>query len=514
MSGAARVLRNTGIQYAKLLLTAVLAFLSTRMILSSLGVTDFGVFSLVGGAIAFLSFVNLAMSTSSQRFLSIHLGSGDFAALKSSFSASQSLHNLIGIGMFLFLEILGFFLFQGFLNIPPDRVSATWMVYHCIAFGSTVAIAGVPYDALLGAHEDLGLDAILSVCDAVARVVLAWSLQYYEGDRLVLFGACTAGLSVAVVSAKVVACSRRYPECVVRLGLRLREEGVREMAAFAGWNLFGSMANVVRSQGLGVVMNLFLGPVVNAAYGIANQVNGQVSFLSAALMRSINPQILKREGSGDRQGMLRLARTSSKLSFFLLAMLAIPLFVGMDFVLALWLVKVPPGAALLCRFILLMSLVSQSTVGLQTAIQALGRIRGYQFAVGGLLILMLPMAYVVLRLGGGVVEVFLGVILLEVVAVLVRIGFLWRLGGLAPVGYVRDVLLRCWPTAFLAWGAAASLAAWTEPGWMSFLLVEVVAVASTGFGAYFLGLLPEERDVVSRLVADRIRRRRSLVAGP
>ena len=449
MRPANRVVVNTGFLYGKMLITMLISLYSTRLILNALGAVDYGIFNLVGGVIAMLSFLNGAMSVATQRYLSFYLGAGEKHKLKSVFNSSIVLHLVIGFIIVLLLEFGGLLLFNGTLNIPADRIGVAKIVFHFMVISTFFTINAVPYDAAINTHENFLFDALTGIFESIIKLGIAIWLIYTEVDKLILYGALIAGLTIIIRIIKSIYCFRKYEECRVRLTSYFDTGLLKEMFSFAGWNLFGSFCSVISNQGIAIVLNLFFGIIVNAAYSIATQVNGQLSSFSINMLKALNPQIVKSEGSGDRERMLRLAILACKLSFFLIAFFAIPIVLEMPFILNLWLKTVPDNTIIFCQLILILSLVQQLTVGMMSALFSVGKIKVYQIVVGSLLMFNLPIAYILLKFGLPAYSVFVGSIFLEIIAGCSRIWFAHKIAGLHIHNFISGTLFKSMSSASL-----------------------------------------------------------------
>ncbi|MFV0538150.1 MAG: hypothetical protein ACK5M3_12380 [Dysgonomonas sp.] len=438
---AHKVVMNTGILYGKMLLTIGISLYTTRIVLNALGATDFGIYNLVAGVIAMLSFLNVAMTVSTQRYLSYYQGSKNLTKQSSVFYNSFILHLCIGLLIVAIVEVLGIFLFDLFFNIPVDRVASAKVIYHFMALSIFFTIISVPFIASVNAHENMYWVAIVDVLEVLLKLGVAIFLGYQiiNYDNLIFYGLSTAVISFISMMCYSIFCLLKYKECSLRAKNTLSRSLLRELTSFAGWNLFGSLCGIGRIQGIAVLLNFFFGAIVNAAYGIANQVASQMSFFSVTMLRALNPQIMKSEGAGDRQQMLRLSMIGSKFGFFLLAIVAIPCIFEMSSILTLWLKDVPEYTIVFCKLILIGAMVSQLTIGLQSAIQATGKIKIYQSIVGVVLLLSLPIAYVLLRLGFSAYSVFFAYIGVEVVACFLRLIILKKLASLNIKEYVTKV---------------------------------------------------------------------------
>ncbi|WAC13228.1 hypothetical protein [Dyadobacter pollutisoli] len=440
MKASNKVILNTGILYGRMLLTVGISLFATRLVLNALGSTDFGIFNLIAGIIVMLSFLNAAMATSTQRYLSYYQGKKDFVMQQKVFTNSLLLHVVIGTVIVLSLEIAGVYLFDGFLNIANDRVDAAQTVYHFMSVTVFFTIISVPFTGSLIAHENMFWVALVNIVEALLRLLIAFLLYKLSGDKLVIYGILTASLSVVSLLMYAIYCFKSYKDCTLEGLFKINTRLIKELSSFAGWNLFGAVCSLGRTQGLAIILNLFLGTVVNAAYGIASQVSSQLNFFSATLLRTINPQIMKSEGAGDRDRMLRLSMIASKYGFILLALIGIPCIFEMNNILVFWLKDPPKQSSTFCQLILLGTLFNQLTVGLQSAIQARGNIKLYQVLVGTLLILNLPIAYYLLYLGKPAFWVLASYCSMEAIACICRLLFANKLLGLKLMTYIKHVI--------------------------------------------------------------------------
>lgn len=434
-----------------MLISMLISVYSTRLILNALGVNDFGIFNLVAGVIAMLSFMNGAMSTATQRFLSYYLGSGEIRRLVSVFNSSVILHLLIAFSVVIILELGGLILFKKVLNIPIDRVSTAKMIFHFMVISTFFTINSVPYDALISAHENFLFDAFIGILESIIKLGIAIFLLFTKIDKLLVYGLLIACLTIFMRIIKSIYCSRKYSECRIHFKSFFNFELFKEMLSFASWNLFGSLCAVIRNQGIAVVLNIFLGVVVNAAYGIANQVNGLLNSFSQNMLKALTPQIIKSEGSNDRNRMLRLSTLACSISYLLFAFFAVPLIIEMPYILQIWLKTIPDNTIIFCQLILILTLIQQLTIGLMSAIQSIGIIKNYQIVVGTLLIFNLPFAYLLIKLGFPAYFVLISSIVLEVIALFSRIWFAHNLAGLDVNIFLRKTLLKpVLATAFTA----------------------------------------------------------------
>jgi len=504
MNAANKVAFNTLILYTKMLITMGISLYSTRLVLNALGVSDYGIFNLIVGVIAMLSFLNAAMTVSTQRYLSFHQGTGDCEMQKKIFINSWILHIAIGVVVIMLLLALVPFLFGGFLNIPADRIPTAKVIYYFMSVSVFFTIISVPFTASLNAHENMLWIAVVNVIESVLKLAIALSLMWFiQAERLTMFGLFTALLSLVTFMLYAGFCLKKYNECSVT-EYQIDRPLIKELSSFAGWNLFGALCGLGRTQGLAVILNIFFGAVINAAYGIANQISSQLNFFSVTMLRAINPQIMKSEGMNDRQRMLRLSMMASKFGFFLLAFIAIPFIFEMPAILKFWLKEVPEHTAVFCSLVLVAMLTNQLTIGLQSAIQATGKIKIYQSIVGGILLFNLPIAYFLLKNDFPAYSVLISFICVELTACVFRLFFLNRIAKLSIKEYFNRVIFKQIIPVLMSILVCSIIVTYLS---FNFRFIFTVAVSSlTFFGfIYLTSLCEDEKAILNNLIAKKIK---------
>ena len=301
---ANRVIKNTGYLYAKMAITMFVSLYTTRLILNSLGASDFGIYNIVGGAIAMLGFLNVAMASATQRFMSYSEGEGNKEKQKNIFNISCILHFCISIIIALILLAAGWFFFHGILNIPADRVSAAQVVYCSLIVSTVFTVMNVPYDAVMNAHENMRYYAVVGIIESFLKLAVAFACVYAKGDKLIVYGVLMAAIPFITLTIMKVYCHRHYKECVINPRKFYDKKLMREMTSFAGWSLAGSMGGILGNYGNGIVLNSFFGTILNAALGIANQLNGMLMVFSNSMLKALAPVIVKTEGGGEHEKML------------------------------------------------------------------------------------------------------------------------------------------------------------------------------------------------------------------
>ncbi|MDE6027572.1 MAG: hypothetical protein K2G23_05840 [Muribaculaceae bacterium] len=411
---------------------------------------DYGIFTLIAGVVSMLAFMTNAMVTTTQRFMSYHQTKSSLDEQQRVFGCSVLMHILFSVLILLLLEAVGIFLFDGFLNIDENRLGAAKIVYQCAIAMIILSFIAAPFKALLISYENLVYISIIDVLDGILKVGIAVLLINIDQDKLVLYGYLMILVYLINFLAFMIYDFRRYKTCVIPKFSYFNKDYIKSMGSFVIWQLYSTGCIIGRTQGVALVLNRFFGTVVNAAFGIALQVSGAISFISSALVTAINPQIIKAEGSGNRIKMFELAEVASKFSFLLLAMVVIPIIFILPVVLKFWLGEFPPDSVLFCRVILITALLDQITYGLGTASQAIGNIRPYSLTVNTIKVLTVPALWILLVLGINIEIAIWIYAIFELICALTRLPFLKYNGGLSIRSFSRNVFARlCIPFTLL-----------------------------------------------------------------
>lgn len=424
-----RIVINTFILYFQLVFTILVNLYSTRLILNAMGVEDFGIVNLVSGIVAMLSFFQNSLTISTQRFLSVNMGRNDENKQIQIFNTSVVIHLILGILLVAILESVTPLIFNSSIQIPIERLNASQLLYQLTILGTFFVIISVPFDATLNAHENMLVYSISCIMESAIRLGGAIILIGYNNDKLVFYGLLLITIRLVSLMFKFLYCRFKYVDAKIDFA-KFNKSSLKQMLSFAGWNLIGGFAVSLRSQGMAIVLNIFQGVIINAAYGIANQVAGQLSNFTATLTKAMAPQIMQSKGSGDEDHMMRLSLKQCRYSFLLLLFFVIPLYVCMPTVLRLWLKQIPEYGVSFCRLILLVSMAQQVTIGMQTLIQANGKIALYQTIMSFLIMLNVPCAYIVLYLGYNANLVIIAMLLVEIVCMIGRLVLANKLVGL------------------------------------------------------------------------------------
>lgn len=417
MSTSSRIIKNTGYLYIKMIITIFVSLYSTRLILASLGASDFGIFNVVGGAIAMLGFLNSTMANATQRFMSYAEGEGQLEKKRAIFNVSTVLHVGIAVVTVILLLAAMYPLFNGIFNIEPERISAAIVVYSCLIFSTVLAIINVPYDAVMNAHENMLYYSIVGIFESFLKLAVAFICVYTAKDKLIIYGILMACIPLITFIIMRVYCHRHYEECVIAPRKYWDGTIVKQISGFFGWNFLTALSSLFSAQGIGIVLNHFFGTVLNAAQGIANQVNGVLSNFSGNMKKALNPVITKRAGAGDINSMNYATVAGCKYSALMTLFFGIPLSLEINFVLGLWLEEVPEWAATFVVMQMVMLIVEELAGSAATAVYAQGDIKHYAIWKSIMNASPVFFVWIAFRLGLGPIWLYIPMIVV------------WALGG-------------------------------------------------------------------------------------
>lgn len=486
-----RIARNTALLYFRLILTMGVSLYTSRVVLNTLGVEDFGIYSVVGGIVIMFSFLNSSMSSATQRFFSFELGKNDYGQLKKVFSMSVNIHAIIAIIILILAETIGLWFLNAKLNIPVERMEAANWVYQFSILSFLVTVMSVPYNAIIIAHERMNVYAYVSVVEVALKLAIVFSLVWFSYDKLKMYAILILSLSATVWIVYKTYCRRNFSETNYKF---FWEKSLyKTLMNYAGWNIFGNLASVSTSQGVNILLNLFFGPVVNAARGIAYQVMGAVNGFVSNFQLAMNPQIVKSYAADDLKYMHQLIFRGSKYSFFLLYFITLPILLETESILGWWLGIVPAYTVIFCRLILINTLIDCISGPLMTAAQATGKIKKYQFMVGGLLLLILPISYLLLRMGFPPQTTLYVSISISLIALFTRLQIISPLINLSVLTFTRRVLMRVFLVAVVAIIFPLFIAYSVNQELIRFFSVCIVSILSVAISVFYLGLRREER---------------------
>ncbi|WP_275075573.1 lipopolysaccharide biosynthesis protein [Providencia rettgeri] len=436
-----KILFNSMISYLRILCTTVFSLLTVRYLIEALGIEQFGIYALITGVVTILAFLNSAMTVSTQRYLSYHQGTGNIQNLNKIFKSSLLLHTVIGLVLVVILFGTMHPLINNFLNINPNLIERTYYLYSGVTVSIFFTIITVPFNALLVSHENFRIDAFILVLKAFLLLIFSIAIHLISEEyRLISFSIILVGINIIVFLCYFVYCRSKYDECSINAVTD--SHLLKEMTSFALWNLYTNLCYVLNTQGINIVINKFFGAKMNAAYGIAFQVNGQVKNLSQTLLSAMNPQIMKSEGRSNRERAIHVSVAASKIGFFLVALVTIPCLYILPNLIELWLGIIPQYVVLFTIFFLFANLINQLTVGVTPAVQAVGKIKKFQMVIGSTALIVLPISYILLHYEFSIYYVLYILIFIEIVTGIMKIWFFSEILSVKISWYIKNVIFR------------------------------------------------------------------------
>ena len=499
-----RIARNTLMLYVRMLVLMLVGLYTSRVVLDALGENDFGIYDVVGGVVAMFTIISGSLNSAISRFITFELGKTDGQRLNKVYSTAVLIQLVIAAVVVSVAEPVGLWFISNEMTIDPSRIPAARTVLHFSLASFVINMMSVPQMASITAHEKMSAYAYIGLLDGFLRLGAAVLISRSSSDRLVLYAALMTMTVLLVRMAYGLYCRRYFPECRFRMVRDLSL--VREMFSFAGWNFIGVSAGVLRDQGGKILINIFTGPAVNAARGVALQLSGAVQGFVTNFMTAVNPQITKSYAAGDREYMYFLISKSSRMSYYLLFVLALPVLFNTGYLLDLWLKDVPSHSELFVQLFLVFTLSESLSNPLITAQLATGNIRNYQLVVGGLQLLNIPLSYVFLKLGAVPEVTVMVAVAISQICLFARLFMLRGMIGLPAGDFLKKVYLNV--IAVSAAALVVPLAADTAlPDTFSgFAASVMICVCSAGLSVMFIGLRASERRELASMLKDWLRK--------
>lgn len=448
VSNDKRIVKNTLYMYIRMAVTMLVQLYTSRIILNTLGVDDYGIYNIVGSVIVAFSFISGPLGTATQRFYNFELGRNNKSGLNSIFNHSLLIYTILSFILLIVIEIVGLWFIHNRMQLPTDRMEATLWAFHLSVLGFVFSLLKVPYESLIVACEKMSFYAYVSIIEVFLKLLNAFILTYITIDKLKLYSVNQLVIMWIVLGCVVVYCKRNF--VYVRVQKIWDTTVFKQLLSFSGWSLFGSVASMSANQGLNLLLNVFYGVAVNAAMGIASQVSSSVNQFVANFQIAFRPQIVKYYASGNMVELRRLLTNTSKFSYFLLFMLVCPLCFNMDFVLRLWLKNVPEYTSTFCIFILIYALLETLSAPMWMIVQATGKIRAYQLVISSVIGLNIFISYIFLELGFSPEIVLQVKCCLDVVYLGIRLWFMRGMVNYSVVIFIKEVLYPVCIVSFLS----------------------------------------------------------------
>lgn len=497
-----RIAKNTLFLYFRLMLTMFVSLFTSRVVLNTLGVEDYGLNNVVAGVITLFAFLNGALGSATSRFLTFELGKGNNEQVKKTFCTALNIHFCLAIIVVIFCETVGLWVVNNVLNIPPDRLFACNVIFQYVIASAFLNITQVPLNALIISHERMRIYAYLGVSDAMFKLLIAYLITISTFDKLITFGTLNLLVTVGIYIFYHLYCKYNFLEYTIAIS---REKKLyKEMLGYSAWNLLGSLAGMLKNQGINILINIFFGPVVNAANAIAYQVNNALINFSNNFTTALNPQIIKSYANNEHERMKSLIFRGGKFSFFLLMILSIPILLETNTILHLWLKNVPEYTIVLTRLVIILTLTESFAITISTSIQATGKIRNYLFFISGTHLLNFPLSYIFYNLGARPSAALTISIVLSFITIFIRLFFIRNLLSIEIREYLKKVLIPSFVVFILSILLPLGFYFNMDDNIKRLIIVIVSSITSSLLFIYFLGLNKGERTYITSMLKQKI----------
>lgn len=500
-----RIAKNTLLLYFRMILTMLISLYTVRVVLKTLGVVDYGIYNVVGGVVVMFSFLSRTMSSASQRFFAFEIGNKNIGQLKKIFSLTITIYIGISLLVLILSETIGLWFLNAKMNIPAERMEAANWIYQFSIFSFIMTIMTVPYNASIIAHENMKVFAYVSIFEVFMKLAIVYFLLLFSVDKLKLYAVLMFFATTIVTLVYRTICYRKYDEC--RYKFIWDKNLFQKLMSYSGWNLFGTVASILNNSGLNILLNIFFGPVVNAARAVAFQVNSVINQFVTNFITAVNPQITKYYANNERENMIKLVFQSSKLAYFLLFILSMPVLLETHFILALWLKQVPEYTVLFVRLVILTAMIDSISYPLMTSAQATGKIKRYQTIVGSVLMLNLPISYFFLRFGAPPETTMYVSMVISMLCLFLRV---WILKGMIdfPVSaFVKKILYVLIAVSVLSYLLPLTIVMTLDESFWRFAIVALVSPLVSLSLIFLIGINSAERNFLITSVKSKILRK-------
>ena len=495
-----QIAKNTFFMYFRMGITMIVGLYTSRVVLQQLGVENYGLYNVIGGIIAMFTFLNGSMVNATSRFITIYLAKKDNSMLNNVFSMAFLIHLSIACVILILAETVGLYYLNNKLVIPEGCEFAAHWLYQLSIISCILSILYVPYNATIVAHEKMKAFAYISIMDVFLKLTIVLLLAYYPFDKLIFYATGLAFVSILDFIIYFAYCKRNFIETKIKY--YWNRLIFKEMMGFAGWALIGNFSHLFYSQGINLMLNAFCGPAVNAARGIAVQVESVVKQFANNVQVAINPQIIKSYASNEMERMYSLVFTSARLCFFLLFLISLPVLVEANFILKLWLGDVPGHTTNFVRLVLCITLLDAFINPLFTANLASGKLKLYNLSVSSVSYTFMIITYLLIKYSGIPESVFISLLISTILGVVIRVFVLYKQINLNPILFFHQVICRVSLVATTSLVFPIIIYYNFSYGWQRFILVSLTSIISTLISVYFIGLRLNEREfIISKIKA-------------
>lgn len=499
-----RIVKNTFFLYIRQFLIMGITLYTSRVILNELGVSDFGIYNVVGGVVTMMGIFNTAMSVATQRYLTYEIGQKNSSRIVEIFSSSFFIYCIIGVLLLVLGETVGIWFIDNHLIIPDDRIKAAHWVFQFSLFASINTMLSTPYNACIIAHEHMNVYAYISIVEVTLKLLVAYALSVVAYDKLIIYAFLVLMCQFIVTLIYRLYCIKHFKEC--RISLSLSKKTFTQLLSFSGWNLLGAVATLLKTQGLNIVLNMFFSPAINASRGIAVQVNNAVSQFFSNFYTAFRPQIIKYYAQNDIGNMVRLVSRSSLYAFYLILVISMPILMETPMIIHLWLGQTPEYVVSFTRLIVLITICDAMSNPLMTVMQAVGNLKLYQSVLVPILLLNVPLSYVALIYGCSPNMVFYISLCLSFICLLIRLIFVKHYIIAFPLKkYFMEVYGLSIVITFVASIIPFCVHFLTEDSVMFFFIRILICIIFSSLAIYFIGLTKMEKNYLKMFIIKKLK---------
>lgn len=476
----------------------LVSLFTARVVLNSLGVEDFGIYNVVGGVVVMISFLNIAMASSTQRFLNFEMGKNNIEELKRVFSMSVNIHFILGIVIFIFLETVGIWFLENKLVIPESRMVAAKTVFHFSSLSMLVTIINVPYYADIIANEKMNIFAYIGIAEVILKLVVAYIIFVVNSDKLIVYGILLFAVTALVQMFYFFYSRKNFIES--RYSFFWDKKMFKTIISFTGWNMFGSFATVMKNQGVSIILNIFFGPALNAAKAVSAQVENALTSFVTNFQTAMKPQIVKSYASNETSFLLNLIFSGAKYSYFLFFAISLPILLETEYILKLWLRIVPEFSVVFVRLTIITALVDTLSVTLMNSMQATGKIKVYQIVIGALLLSILPISYFFFKFGYPPESTFIVGLVIFSIILFARIFLVKKYISFSFFEFLKEVIWKAGIVSIVSAILPILVIYYFEPTFYRLVLTVVVSLAASLATIYFIGMNKDEKSKIRQVI--------------
>lgn len=497
-----RIIKNTGFLYLRMILLMCINIYASRVILDNLGIEDYGIYNVVGGLTSMFAFFQSSLANATQRFLSVELGKGSKEGAKKVYSHFFFIYLIFVIIVLIALETIGYWFVVNKLNIPIERLDAAVKVFHMTVISLCFTLIGTVFNSAIIAHEDMSYYSYVGVFEGIMKLIIAYAIVISGFDRLVTYAFLLMLVVVGVQVSYAVRCFVKYEES--NIIWYFERSTIVQMGKFFSWNFLGTIIYMTKDQFVNILINIFFGPAINAARGISFQLNSVLSNFSSSIFTSVQPQIVKSFAVRKIDYLHKLVFFSSKYSVIFFWIMALPVILNVDFLLSIWLKKVPEFTGIFTIWILVDSLLVQLTNAPWGVALASGQLRKYTIYGNGVLLLVFPLSYLALSLGASAVSVFIITAFVRALQVVLVVNESNKLSSFGLLNYLKEVILPIVKVIILSTPIPFLVSSLIVNEVISFFVSGIISVLFTGLAIWVVGLNKMERQYVLQFVKSKI----------